>query len=144
MTFNIGDLDAIRRNFKETDADASKECLKSIVSSAEGEQRIDSAKRDRLFACIEKSTSMSRVALELLLALIPRKRGCYKCRLCDQLLKGHTCEYCEVCSTRSKLIKIEKEHTHIYCVMCFEEGKKAKRIKQVKHGSPGCPHHVDS
>ncbi|KAL3779184.1 hypothetical protein HJC23_008055 [Cyclotella cryptica] len=118
-----------------------------FIDKALSEKRISSQKAARLRACLQ-SKSLTETIFQLLCEQIPRQRstnalpsgGGYKCKICMVPLKGHVCSYCPVCSTpEAKFIK-DGEHTCLNCPQCFEEGKKRKKLVQVRIGTKSCPH----
>lgn len=119
-----------------------EDCL-NLIDDAVSKQRINEYKASRLRECLQAGTLMD-VVYSLLSEQIPLKRqggaagtGGYRCKLCDEPLKGHICKWCPVCSTQEN--KVENvNHVHFNCILCFDEGKKKKKLVQV-HKSR-CPH----
>ncbi|KAL7480105.1 hypothetical protein ACHAW6_005811 [Cyclotella cf. meneghiniana] len=120
------------------------------IDKALSEKRISSQKAARLHACLQ-SKSLREAIFQLLCEQIPNKRctnalpsgGGYKCKICMVPLKGHVCPYCPVCSTPEVRYAKDGGHTCVNCPQCFDEGKKKKKLVQVKIGMKRCPHGKD-
>ena len=115
--------------------------MELTINQALEENRIDQAKADRLNECLQAG-DWSEIALSLLTEQIPRKRRCggYTCRVCQVPKKGHTCQYCEICSTPQNRIKKDNDHVCFNCPTCYKIGKKNKKLVQVKSEGHVCPH----
>ena len=104
------------------------------------EQRIDEKKAERLHECLQ--SAWDKVVFCLLCEQIPFKCNGkrYSCRVCLVPKKGHTCPYCHICSTPKKMFKKNDEHVCLNCPMCFDDGKKKKKLVQIKCEGHVCLH----
>ncbi|KAL9190267.1 hypothetical protein ACHAXT_007478 [Thalassiosira profunda] len=125
---------------KKATVERTSDDFDHTIDGALSEGRIDAKKATRLRDCL-KAGDWSEVAYSLLCEQIPLKRKGkgYCCRICQVPKKGHNCPYCHVCSIPDGE-KFKKEHDCFNCSVCYLDGKRNKKLVQVRRGGPDCPH----
>ena len=132
-SFDFSSIDDVSYPTEEEIAD-----IVEIFENLRSNSRMDDAKAEDIKKILQSENSWKNVVADLLKEFIPKKRGSYQCRICLVPRKGHTCPYCEVCSTSAD--KHKKGHKCFNCSICFYEAKKKKRLVQVRVGSGDCKH----